>query len=255
MPALVGADLRSRCYDLTSAGQAALGCSAQAKLLEHNVRFGDPECQCLMVRLESDLLAVLLDASEGRLAGTQLQWSSQPALTVVMAARGYPGAYAKGTRISSLDAVSGAKARGCQRRAVESFGACRSVPDAAWCPGLPCRHQHRLRRAACGQRRSSARRDCYSRHRAAGADASVRGAPGMPACPVRLSCGHLTLVACGRLWTPSTGHRASAGETLAGGLCRKKCLEGKMCRWMDRERHREVERDKREQRESQAAVI
>ena len=132
MPALVGANLRSCCDDLTSAGQAASRCSAQAKLLEHNVRFGDPECQCLMMRLESDLLAVLLDASEGRLAGTQLQWSSQPALTVVMAARGYPGAYAKGTRISNLNAVSGAKARGCERRAVESFGACRSVPDIAW---------------------------------------------------------------------------------------------------------------------------
>ena len=76
------------------------------------MRFGDPECQCLMARLESDLLAALLDASEGRLAGTQLRWSSQPALTVVMAARGYPGAYVTGTRISNLDALSGAKARG-----------------------------------------------------------------------------------------------------------------------------------------------
>ena len=143
MPALtvVGADLRSRRSDPMRAGQAATSCSAQAKLLEHNVRFGDPECQCLMVRLESDLLAVLLDASEGRLAGTQLRWSSQPALTVVMAASGYPGAYVKGTRIGSLDAVSGAKARSCQRLAKRYCG--RSVPDPAWCPaGVPRRHQH-----------------------------------------------------------------------------------------------------------------
>ncbi len=83
----------------------------QAKLLEHNVRFGDPECQCLMMRLQSDLLKTLLDASNGCLAGTQLQWSDQPALTVVMATRGYPSAYEKGTRIGNLDAVKTAKAR------------------------------------------------------------------------------------------------------------------------------------------------
>ena len=83
----------------------------QAKLLEHNVRFGDPECQCLMMRLQSDLLKTLLDASNGCLAGTQLQWSDQPALTVVMATRGYPSAYEKGTCIGNLDAVKTAKAR------------------------------------------------------------------------------------------------------------------------------------------------
>ena len=58
-------------------------CAAQARLLEHNVRFGDPECQCLMMRLRSDLLEVLLAAAEGRLgASTQLQWSPEKALTV-----------------------------------------------------------------------------------------------------------------------------------------------------------------------------
>ena len=63
----------------------------------------------------------------------------------------------------------------------------------------------------------------------------------------------LTLVACGRLWTRSTGHRASAGETLAGGLCRKKCLEGNMCTALvdgERDTHREVESDEREKTES-----
>jgi len=84
---------------------------SQAKLLEHNVRFGDPECQCLMMRLESDLLAALLDAAGGSLAGTRLQWAAAPALTVVMAANGYPGAYEKGTPIGGIDAVSSAKVR------------------------------------------------------------------------------------------------------------------------------------------------
>ena len=57
-------------------------CGAQARLLEHNVRFGDPECQCLMMRLQSDLLEVLLAAAEGRLGAAQLQWSPEKALTV-----------------------------------------------------------------------------------------------------------------------------------------------------------------------------
>ena len=54
----------------------------QARLLEHNVRFGDPECQCLMMRLQSDLLEVLLAAADGRLGSAQLHWSPEKALTV-----------------------------------------------------------------------------------------------------------------------------------------------------------------------------
>lgn len=81
----------------------------QAKLLEHNVRFGDPECQGLMLRLESDLLEVLLAACDGQLADVQLKWSPDAALTVVMAAEGYPGSYKKGTMIRNLEHVSTAK--------------------------------------------------------------------------------------------------------------------------------------------------
>jgi phosphoribosylamine--glycine ligase len=73
------------------------------KLIEYNVRFGDPECQVLMLRLESDLLPALLAVAEGRLAGLSLEWSKEPALCVVMAAKGYPGAYAKGSEIKGLD--------------------------------------------------------------------------------------------------------------------------------------------------------
>jgi phosphoribosylamine--glycine ligase len=72
------------------------------KLIEYNVRFGDPECQVLMMRLASDLLEALLATAEGRLAGLDLRWREAAALTVVMAAKGYPGDYAKGSEIRGL---------------------------------------------------------------------------------------------------------------------------------------------------------
>lgn len=75
------------------------------KLLEYNVRFGDPECQVLMMRLQSDLVQVLLSACKGGLQGVQLDWAPEPALVVVMASNGYPGKYATGTRIQNLDAA------------------------------------------------------------------------------------------------------------------------------------------------------
>ncbi len=72
------------------------------KLIEFNTRFGDPETQVLMLRLETDLLAALLAAADGTLSGLKLGWSADVALSVVMAANGYPGAYAKGTEIRGL---------------------------------------------------------------------------------------------------------------------------------------------------------
>jgi phosphoribosylamine--glycine ligase len=77
------------------------------KLIEYNVRFGDPEAQVLMMRLESDLLPALLATAEGRLGKLVLNWHDEAALCVVMAAKGYPGAYEKGTEIRGLD-VAGA---------------------------------------------------------------------------------------------------------------------------------------------------
>ncbi|OXS99558.1 phosphoribosylamine--glycine ligase [Notoacmeibacter marinus] len=77
------------------------------QLIEYNVRFGDPECQVLMMRLKSDLLPVLLAAAQGRLDECKpLQWSGDPALTVVMAAKGYPGTPQKGSEIAGLDTIS-----------------------------------------------------------------------------------------------------------------------------------------------------
>ena len=73
-----------------------------AKLIEYNVRFGDPEAQVLMMRLQSDLLPALLATAAGRLGELTLDWHDDAALCVVMAAKGYPGAYAKGTEIKGL---------------------------------------------------------------------------------------------------------------------------------------------------------
>lgn len=83
--------------------------NGKAKLLEHNVRFGDPECQGLMARLDSDLLPVLVAACDGRLDQVSLRWRPEASLTVVMAAKGYPGAYKKGTVIRGLEKVKTAK--------------------------------------------------------------------------------------------------------------------------------------------------
>ena len=73
------------------------------KLVEYNCRFGDPECQVLMPRLESDLLALLLAAREGTLDKVAVRWRDDAALTVVMASKGYPGVYRKGQTITGLD--------------------------------------------------------------------------------------------------------------------------------------------------------
>lgn len=74
-------------------------------LIEYNTRFGDPECQVLMMRLQSDLLPALLASADGNLAGISLNWSPQSAVTVVMAACGYPGDYAKAEEITGLAAA------------------------------------------------------------------------------------------------------------------------------------------------------
>ncbi len=76
------------------------------KLIEYNVRFGDPETQVLMMRLKSDLLSALLATADGMLANFDVRWSDEVALTVVMAAKGYPGPPLKGTEIKGLAAAA-----------------------------------------------------------------------------------------------------------------------------------------------------
>ena len=104
----------------TIAGMAALGrpfngtlypglmiTEAGAHVLEYNARFGDPEAQVLMLRLESDLFAVCRAAAEGRLASVAVEWSPEPAVGVVIASGGYPESYATGHVIAGLDDVDG----------------------------------------------------------------------------------------------------------------------------------------------------
>ena len=76
------------------------------KLVEFNVRFGDPECQAVLPRLTTDLCALLTAACDGALDRMDIHWSNDHALTVVMAARGYPGAYEKGTEIRGLESLA-----------------------------------------------------------------------------------------------------------------------------------------------------
>ncbi len=73
------------------------------KLIEYNCRFGDPECQVLMLRLKSDLVSALIAARDGVLDTFDLRWHNEVALTVVMASNGYPGAYEKGSEIRGLE--------------------------------------------------------------------------------------------------------------------------------------------------------
>lgn len=78
----------------------------QARLVEYNVRFGDPECQVLMIRLGAQVLDLLLACAEGRLAKAQVTWADDHALTVVLAAKGYPGSYEKGSTINGLERIA-----------------------------------------------------------------------------------------------------------------------------------------------------
>ena len=104
----------------TLSGMAEMGCPFRGvlfvglmitakgpQLIEYNVRFGDPECQVLMMRLKDDLLPLLNGAVDGQLSHMSARWRDEAALTVVMAARGYPGTPEKGSVIAGLDAAAG----------------------------------------------------------------------------------------------------------------------------------------------------
>jgi phosphoribosylamine--glycine ligase len=78
---------------------------SRARLVEYNARFGDPECQVLMMRLGAQALDLILACAEGRLDEMQVNWADDHALTVVLAANGYPGDYAKGTEIKGVTAL------------------------------------------------------------------------------------------------------------------------------------------------------
>ena len=115
------------------------------KLIEYNVRFGDPECQVLMLRLMSDLVPALIASRDGQLKNFDLRWYDDAALVVAMATKGYPGSYGKGSVIRGLDVASalegveifhaGTKAEGGQitangGRVLNICGMGRSVAEA-----------------------------------------------------------------------------------------------------------------------------
>ncbi len=77
----------------------------QPRLVEYNVRFGDPECQTIMMRLGAQALDVLLACAEQRLNETQINWADDHAVSIVLAAKGYPGAYDKGTEIKGVNTL------------------------------------------------------------------------------------------------------------------------------------------------------
>jgi phosphoribosylamine--glycine ligase len=92
------------------------------KLIEYNVRFGDPECQVLMPRLKDDILILMRAAADGQLGHMSARWRDEPALTVVMAAKGYPASPEKGGPVSGLDAAEAAGAIVFQAGTTEEGG-------------------------------------------------------------------------------------------------------------------------------------
>ena len=82
---------------------------AGPRLVEYNCRFGDPECQVLMMRLKSDIVPALIACADGGLKHFDLRWSSETALTVILATKGYPDGYQKGSEIRGLEAASTVK--------------------------------------------------------------------------------------------------------------------------------------------------
>lgn len=81
----------------------------EAKVLEFNARFGDPETQPVLARLDSDLIDIIESILDGKLASLKIKWKSESAVCVVMASGGYPGTYSKGKEISGLDKAAGHK--------------------------------------------------------------------------------------------------------------------------------------------------
>ena len=101
-PTLAG--MRKRGAPFVGVLYAGLMITAEGpKLIEYNVRFGDPECQVLMPRMKTDLVTAMLAACDGQLKSFDVRWWDYAALTVVLAARGYPGPVVKGSEIRGID--------------------------------------------------------------------------------------------------------------------------------------------------------
>ena len=130
------------------------------KLVEYNCRFGDPECQVLMPRLKSDLLAALLAARDGTLQ--PLEWRDEVALTVVMASKGYPGATEKGHVIHGLDAAAKVPGVTIFHAGTEKRHRNRQRRGGGTSAGLPGRGPHHLERGVRPQGHRLARAETLS---------------------------------------------------------------------------------------------
>ena len=110
--------LNKKIIEPTIKGLNAIGCSFvgilyaglmikdnEPKLIEYNIRFGDPECQVLMMRLENDLLDLILSIKNKRLQNEKISWNKNPCITVVAAAKGYPEKYKFKTEIKNLENI------------------------------------------------------------------------------------------------------------------------------------------------------
>ena len=124
LDAAVEARVMREIVEPTLRGMAGMGCPFSGvlfvglmigadgpKLIEFNVRFGDPECQVLMMRLKDDLLVLLEAAADGQLGHVSARWRDEAALTVVMAAKGYPGKPQAGTPIRGIEAAEATGAK------------------------------------------------------------------------------------------------------------------------------------------------
>jgi len=81
-------------------------CKNEPYLIEYNIRMGDPECQVLMMRLETDLLEILNSAIDNRLDNLKIEWSKKSSITIVLCAKGYPFNYIKDSEIKNLSNIS-----------------------------------------------------------------------------------------------------------------------------------------------------
>ncbi len=161
------------------------------KLVEYNARFGDPECQVLMLRMMSDIVPALIACADGQLKNFSLRWFDDVALTVIMATKGYPGDYGKGFVIEGLD--DAAKIEG-----VEIFHAgtrCRRRQDSHQWRARAERLRHRqdrhrsaAARLCSGRPHQMAGRFLPPRHRLAGGGAGEALAH-RPLCSKSLSVG------------------------------------------------------------------
>ena len=106
-PTIAGLAAEGRPYQGVLFAGLMIGEDGAPRLIEFNCRFGDPECQVLMMRLMSDILPALVAAAEGDLDAFDLRWYAETALTVVMASKGYPGSYEKGTEIKGVESLAG----------------------------------------------------------------------------------------------------------------------------------------------------